>query len=150
MPNHNATAPETAHGATIVAGMAKVSAAKEETFSARLGAFDAIMDDASSHDVMHLCAHALSTVIPTCCAAREDEFKADFLRILNDSIAGNREPDETESDASGAGRPVATVAAPLRTALCLAFIEINTIVSLTTEMLPGESWRYGTDAAVKG
>ena len=59
---------------------AKVAKAEIEAFTARLEAIDAILQDASPHDVLTLCARALADVVPNCCEAHQDEFKAEFLR----------------------------------------------------------------------
>ena len=42
----------------------------------------AILQDASPHDVLMLCARALAEVAPDCCEAHLDEFKAELLRVL--------------------------------------------------------------------
>jgi hypothetical protein len=80
---------------TISTAKAKVAAAETRAFMARLEAIDAILQDAAPHDVAMLCAHALAAVAPLCCEAHEDEFRADFLRMLSDCVA-------QEQDAAGA------------------------------------------------
>ena len=68
-----------------------------EAFKARLEAMDAILQDASPHDVLTLCARALAAVGPTCCEAHQDEFGAEFLRVLSDCVAIRQEQDEDEA-----------------------------------------------------
>jgi hypothetical protein len=62
MPDDIYPMPETDHGKAIAAGMTKVSAAENETFSARIEAINASLDDARSHDVLLICAYVLSEV----------------------------------------------------------------------------------------
>ena len=40
---------------------------------------------------------ALSEVAPTCCEAHQDEFKAEFLRVLNDCLAARQEQEAAEA-----------------------------------------------------
>jgi hypothetical protein len=54
-------------------------------------AIDAILQDAAPHDVLTLCARALAEVAPNCCEAHQDEFKAEFLRVLSDCVAIRQE-----------------------------------------------------------
>jgi hypothetical protein len=82
---------------TIATAKAKVAKAENEAFAARLEAIDAILQDAAPHDVMTLCARALAEVAPACCEAHQDEFKAEFLRVLSDCVAIRQEQDEAEA-----------------------------------------------------
>ena len=54
---------------------------------ARLEAIDTILEDAEPYDVLMVCAHAFAHAMPLCCEKHEDEFKAEFLRVLSDCIA---------------------------------------------------------------
>ena len=83
---------------TIATAKAKVAKAEIEAFKARLEAVDAILQDASPHDVLSLCAHALAEVAPNCCEAHQDEFKAELLRLLNECVASREEQDAAEAD----------------------------------------------------
>ena len=83
---------------TIATAKAKVAKAESEAFKARLEALDAILQDAAPHDVLTLCARALAEVAPTCCEAHQDEFKAEFLRVLNDCVAVRQEQEADEDD----------------------------------------------------
>ena len=80
-----------------IATKAKVAKAENEAFKARLEAIDAILQDASPHDALTLCARALAEVVPNCCEAHQDEFKAEFLRVLSDCVAIRQEQDEAEA-----------------------------------------------------
>ena len=82
---------------TIATARAKIAKAEIEAFKARLEALDAILQDAAPHDVLTLCARALSEVAPTCCEAHQDEFKAKFLRVLNDCLAARQEQEAAEA-----------------------------------------------------
>ena len=53
-------------------------------------AIDAILQDASPRDVLVLCARALADVAPNCSEAHQDEFKAEFLRVLGDCMCTER------------------------------------------------------------
>jgi hypothetical protein len=86
---------------TIATAKAKVAKAEIEAFKARLEAIDAILQDASPNDVLSLCAHALADVVPNCCEAHQDEFKAEFLRVLGI----RQEQDAAEADEDGDVRP---------------------------------------------
>jgi hypothetical protein len=77
---------------------AKVAKAKTDAFIARLEAIDTILEDAEPYDVLMVCAHALAHAIPLCCEKHEDEFKAEFLRVLNDCTAEERDAAEAEGD----------------------------------------------------
>jgi hypothetical protein len=90
---------------TIATAKAKVAKAESLAFAARLEAMDAILQDASPHDVMTLCARALAEVAPDCCEAHQDEFKADFLRILADCIAAEEQEEAAEVDENGDAPP---------------------------------------------
>ena len=82
---------------TVATAKAKVAKAESEAFAARLEAIDAILQDASPDDVLTLCARALAEVVPNCCEAHQDEFKAEFLRVLSDCVAIRQEQDEAEA-----------------------------------------------------
>jgi hypothetical protein len=60
---------------------------------------DAILQDASPHDVLTLRARALAEV-PNCCEAHWDEFKAEFLQVLSGCVAIRQEQEE-EAEAGG-------------------------------------------------
>ena len=83
---------------TIATAKAKVAEAETKAFMARLEAIDAILQGAAQHDVLTLCAHALAAAVPNCCEAHQDEFKAEFLRVLNDCVAIQQEQDTAEAD----------------------------------------------------
>ena len=83
---------------TIATAKAKVAKAEIEAFTARLEAIDAILQDASPHEVLTLCARALADVAPNCCDAHQDDFKAEFLRVLGDCIAVRQERELAEAD----------------------------------------------------
>jgi hypothetical protein len=83
---------------TIATAKAKVANAEIEAFTARLEAIDAILENATPHDVLTLCARALADVVPNCCEAHQDEFKAEFLRVLSDCVAVRQEQDAAEAD----------------------------------------------------
>ena len=83
---------------TIATAKARIAKAEIEAFKARLEALDAILQDASPQDVLSLCAHALADVVPNCCEAHQDEFKAEFLRMLGDCVAIRQEQDAAEAD----------------------------------------------------
>ena len=51
---------------TIATARAKIAKAEIEAFKARLEAIDAIIEGATAHDVLTLCASALAAVAPTC------------------------------------------------------------------------------------
>ena len=89
----------TAFKKTVATARAKVADAETKAFMARLEAIDAILEDAPPHDVMRLCAHALAAAVPNCCEAHQDEFKAEFLRVLGDCVAIQQQ----EQDAADAG-----------------------------------------------
>jgi hypothetical protein len=81
----------------------KVARAKADAFIARLEAVDTILEDAEPYDVLMVCAHVLAHVIPLCCEAHEDEFKAELLRVLSDCTAQERDAVEAEAEAEGEG-----------------------------------------------
>jgi deoxyxylulose-5-phosphate synthase len=83
---------------TIATAKAKVAEAETKAFMARLEAIDAILQDATPHDVLALCAHALAGVVPNCCEAHQDEFKAEFLQALGNCVAIQQEQDAAEAD----------------------------------------------------
>jgi hypothetical protein len=82
---------------TIVTAKAKIADAETKAFMARLEAMDAILQDASPHDVLTLCARALAEVVPNCCETHQDEFKAEFLRVLSDCVVLRQEQDEDQA-----------------------------------------------------
>jgi hypothetical protein len=90
---------------TIATAKAKVAKAEIEAFKARLEALDEILQDASPHDVLSLCAHALADVVPNCCEAHQDEFKTELLRVLGDCVAIRQEQDAAEADEDGDVHP---------------------------------------------
>jgi hypothetical protein len=92
----------TAFKKTIATAKAKVADAETQAFMARLEAIDAILEGATPRDVLMLCAKALADVVPLCCEAHQDEFKADFLRALSDCIAVQQEQDAAEADGDDA------------------------------------------------
>jgi hypothetical protein len=81
----------------IATAKAKVAKAESEAYTARSEAIDAILRDAAPHDVLTLCARALAEVAPNCCEAHQDEFKAEFLRVLSDCVAVLQEQDAAEA-----------------------------------------------------
>ena len=83
---------------TIATAKAKIADADTRAFMARLEAIDAILQDAAPHDVLTLCAQALASVVPNCCEMHQDEFKAEFLRVLSDCVAIQQEQDAAEAD----------------------------------------------------
>ena len=83
---------------TIATAKERVAKAEIEAFKAGLEAIDAILQDASPHDVLTLCARALADVAPNCCEAHQDEFKAEFLRVRGDCIAIRQEQEAAEAD----------------------------------------------------
>jgi hypothetical protein len=87
----------------IADARAKVARAKNDGFTARLEAVDTILEDAEPYDVLMVCAHVLAQVIPLCCGAHEDEFKAELLRVLSDCTAQERDAVEAEAEAEGEG-----------------------------------------------
>jgi hypothetical protein len=83
---------------TVATAKAKVADADTKAFMARLEAIDAILQGATPHDVLTLCAHALAGAAPLCCEAHQDEFKAEFLRVLGEAV----EIQQQEQDAAEA------------------------------------------------
>jgi hypothetical protein len=88
---------------TVTTATAKVADAETKAFMARLEAIDAILDGATPSDIMLLAAHVLAGAAPLCCDPHQDEFKADFLRMLADCIAAEEQEEaakaEEDSDA---------------------------------------------------
>jgi hypothetical protein len=72
---------------TVAAAKAKVVKAETEAFMARLEAINSIVDGADPNDIMQLCAHVLAHAAPLCCEPHQDEFQAEFLRMLGDCLA---------------------------------------------------------------
>ena len=87
---------------TIATARAKVAEADAKAYQARFEAIEAILQGASPHDVMMLCAHALAAVAPNCCEAHQDEFTAEFLRAMADYMA-LQEDEQDAAEADGAG-----------------------------------------------
>jgi hypothetical protein len=83
----------------------KVARAKTDGFMARLEAVDTILEDAEPYDVLMVCAHVLAQVMPLCCEAHEDEFKAEFLRILGDCVDQERDAADAEEGGDGGASP---------------------------------------------
>jgi len=76
----------------------RVAKAKTDAFVARLEAISTILEDAEPYDVLMVCAQALALAMPLCCERHEDEFKAEFLRVLSDCMAEEREAAEAERE----------------------------------------------------
>jgi hypothetical protein len=90
----------------IADARAKVARAKTEAFMARLEAIDTILEDAEPYDVLMVCAHVLAQVMPLCCEKHEDEFKAEFLRALDDCMAVERDAaDAADAEGDGGATP---------------------------------------------
>ena len=70
----------------IATAKARVADAETKAFMARLEAIDAILQGATPHDVLMLCAHALAVAAPLCCEAHQDEFKADLLAAVGECV----------------------------------------------------------------
>jgi hypothetical protein len=85
----------------IADARAKVAKAQTAIFMARLEAIDTILEDAEPYDVLMVCAHAFAHAMPLCCEKHEDEFKAEFLRVLSDCIAQERDAVEAEAEGEG-------------------------------------------------
>ena len=64
----------------------------------RIEAIDTILEDAEPYDVLMACAQAFAHIMPLCCKKHEDEFKAEFLRVLDDCMAVERDAAEREGD----------------------------------------------------
>jgi hypothetical protein len=95
-------AAHTADFAQVIADASeKVAKAQTEAFMARLEAVDTILETAMPYDALMVCAHALARFMPLCCEKHEDEFKAEFLRLLSECVDQERE--ESEADAEGDG-----------------------------------------------
>ena len=89
---------------TIATAKAKIADADTKAFMARLEAIEAILQGATPHDVLTLCAHALAAVAPLCCEAHQDEFKADLLQAIGECV----EIIQQEQDAADADDDVHT------------------------------------------
>ena len=89
---------------TIATAKARVADAETQAFMARLEAIEAILQGATPHDVVTLCAHALAAVAPLCCEAHQDEFKADLLQAIGECV----EIIQQEQDAADADDDVHT------------------------------------------
>ena len=87
---------------TIATAKARVADAETQAFMARLEAIEAILQGATPHDVVTLCAHALAAVAPLCCEAHQDEFKADLLQAIGECVEIiQHEQDAAEADDDG-------------------------------------------------
>jgi hypothetical protein len=84
---------------------AKVARAHNDAFMARLEAIDTILEDADPYDVLMVRAHVLAQVMPLCCEAHEDEFKAEFLQILGDCVEQERAAADGKGGADGDAPP---------------------------------------------
>ena len=102
-PRRKKPDPTTDFTKVVADARAKVARAKTDAFIARLEAADTILEDAEPYDVLMVCAHVLAQVVPLCCEAHEDEFKAELLRLLSDCAAQEREFEENAADAEGDG-----------------------------------------------
>jgi hypothetical protein len=89
----------------IAEARTKVARAKTNAFMARLEAIDTILEDAEPYDLLMVCAHALAHAMPLCCETHEDEFMAEFLRVLRDCIAEERDAAEAEGGGDGDAPP---------------------------------------------
>jgi hypothetical protein len=87
----------------IAEARAKVAKAQTDAFMARLEAIDMILEDAEPYDALMVCAHALAHAMPLCCEKHEDEFKAEFLRLLSDCVVQERESEDAAAAAEGDG-----------------------------------------------
>ena len=87
---------------TIAAAKVKVVKAETEAFMARWEAIESILDGADPNDVMLLCAQALAHAAPLCCEPHQDEFQAEFLRMLGDCIAMEHKLAQERQDESDA------------------------------------------------
>jgi len=90
---------------TVATAKGKVAKTENQAFTARLQAIDEILQEAAPHDVLTLCARALADVVPNCCEAHQDEFKAEFLRVLSECVAIREEQDAAEAAAGDAVHP---------------------------------------------
>ena len=88
---------------TIGDAREKIARAKTGAFIGRLEAVDTILEDAEPYDLLMVCAHALAHAMPLCCEKHEDEFKAEFLRLLSDCIVQEREFENDAPEAEGEG-----------------------------------------------
>jgi hypothetical protein len=85
--------------AAIAVADEKASRAGFEAFMARGEAIDAILENATAHDAMMLCARALAGVLPTCCGEHKEEAMAEFLRLLSDCTRMRAEDEEERGEA---------------------------------------------------
>jgi hypothetical protein len=81
----------------IADARAKIAKAEAAAFMARLEAIDAILDGAKPSDIMLLAAHVLAGAA-LCCDQHQDEFRADFLRMLADCIAAEEQEEANEAE----------------------------------------------------
>ena len=87
----------------IATAEAKVAKAEAEAFAARLEAIEAILQNASEHDVLMLCVRVLATVVPDCCDKHQEEFKGELLRVLSDCV--ERDAAEADENRDSDARP---------------------------------------------
>ena len=104
-PKRRKAAPKVDFTKVIADARAKVARAKTDAFMARLEAIDTILEDAEPYDLLMVCAHALAHAMPLCCEKHEDEFKAEFLRVLSDCAAQERDAAEAEGEEDDATPP---------------------------------------------
>jgi hypothetical protein len=71
----------------------------------RIEAIDTILEDAEPYDALMACAQAFAHTMPLCCKKHEDEFKAEFLRVLDDCMAVERDAAEGEGEGDGDAPP---------------------------------------------
>jgi hypothetical protein len=103
IPNRRNAAATADFTKAIADAREKVARAKTDAFSAQLEAVDTILEDAEPYDVLMVCAHVLAQVIPLCCEAHDDEFKAELLRVLSDCTARERDAVKAEAEAEAEG-----------------------------------------------
>jgi hypothetical protein len=89
----------------IADARAKAARAKTDAFMARLEAIDTILEDAEPYDVLMACAQAFAHAMPVCCEKHEDEFKAEFLRALDDCMAVERDAADAANAEGDDGAP---------------------------------------------
>jgi hypothetical protein len=100
-PKRRKAAPMADFTKVIAEARTKVARAKTDAFMARLEAIDTILEDAEPYELLTVCAHALAHAMPLCCEQHEDEFIAEFLRVLRDCIAEERDAAEAERGGDG-------------------------------------------------
>jgi hypothetical protein len=55
--------------------------------------------------VLTLCARVLADVVPICCETHQDEFEAEFLRVLGECVGMHEEQDAAEAAEDGDAPP---------------------------------------------